>query len=619
MVTPTTTETTLPLRTSTDIQGDILAGFRKDHVRLLFLRFAYRGPARDWLRQLTPRIATTADVAAFNYDFSTARRRLRAEPTGLHAVWRGISFTYAGLELLIGGAPLLDLPAGSNREAFAQGPAARGDLLGDTGDSAPENWLFGAPHNEPVHAVLTVAADDAEELEAALAEERQELACSRVSVVFEQSAATLPDSGRGREHFGFKDAVSQPGVEGFDPEDPERPGYVQGKPGTRLIPAGEFLVGRELENRLPGWLPGWMNDGSFHVVRRLGQDVESFWAQADALLEHLKDQGVAPADADSSWLAARLVGRWPSGVPVAASPGADPYPGQTVDDNDISYADDLDGRVTPLFCHTRKTNPRDGLKSRPNDDVALPEDGIVDARRIMRRGVPYGAPYAPASGRPGTASDDERGLLFISYQADLVAQFEFVQRSWAGDENFPLRVPAVGKDPVIGGDTTVSFPAEKLGPDATVPLEMKRFVRTEGAVYAFTPSISTLEALALGTIPPGGGDLPADRVISAPAAFRRGEVVSSGRARLRFEDTGELVVRDENEQLRWSSPTAGMSAIGAEFRETGEIVVTDFTGAVVWQTPTAGNPGATVVVGASGDVSIRSADGRLLWNTGTAH
>lgn len=64
----------LPLRESAEIQGDILAGFKKDHVRLLLLRFGDRRRARAWLGRLRHRIATTADVAAFNSAFSRARR-----------------------------------------------------------------------------------------------------------------------------------------------------------------------------------------------------------------------------------------------------------------------------------------------------------------------------------------------------------------------------------------------------------------------------------------------------------------------------------------------------------------------------------------------------------------
>src|SRR5690348_3344931 len=49
----------LPLRNSTEIQGDILAPFNKDHRMYLFLRFPNQANGRAWLKELLPSIATT--------------------------------------------------------------------------------------------------------------------------------------------------------------------------------------------------------------------------------------------------------------------------------------------------------------------------------------------------------------------------------------------------------------------------------------------------------------------------------------------------------------------------------------------------------------------------------
>jgi Dyp-type peroxidase family len=609
----------LPLRENTEIQGDVIAGFKKDHVRLLFLRFADPWHARMWLRQLPERIATTRDVAAFNAEFSQSRRLLGGDdPSELAAVWRGVSFTHAGLVALVGGSPIADVPRGTTQEAFVQGIARRKDLLGDTGQNDPDHWLFGAEHNDAVHAVLTVAADRPDQLRKALGEERQQIACNRLAIVFEQQGGTLPGKRRGTEHFGFKDGISQPGVQGFDPPDPERPEHQDDKPGTRMIPAGEFVVGHPMDHRLPAWLPDWMRDGSFQVVRRLGQDVTGWWTQAARHLKELKEQEAVPEDATDEWVAARLVGRWPSGAPVGTFPDADPpAPPGPETENDISYHDDQEGRVTPLFCHLRKISPRDGLRADADDTVTVPEKGVLDGHRIMRRGVPYG-PLMDDAGGDVADADVSRGLVFVGYQSDLVAQFEFVQRNWVQSEDFPERDPKPGRDGVLGLEGTVSFPAERLGPTACAALDMRQFVRTEGAVYAFAPSLSALRSLAEGTIPVGGGR-PESRVLTAPTVIRSGEVVSSGRARLRFETNGDLTVRDENEELLWQAGVAGRGAERAEFRETGELVLPDESGEIVWTSETGGNPDATLVVGVEGDVAIRAANGRLLWHTDTAH
>jgi hypothetical protein len=235
----------------------------------------------------------------------------------------------------------------------------------------------------------------------------------------------------------------------------------------------------------------------------------------------------------------------------------------------------------------------------------------------MRRGVPYGLPFDPAGGE-GNGPDAPRGMLFVCYQSDLVAQFEFVQRTWIGGRDFPDRDTEVGPDAVLGGDGTVAFPAGGAEGTGTVPLTLRRFVRTEGSLYAFAPSLPALERLARGGVPIGGGPAQ-DRVLPGGTFLRRGEVVSSGRARLRYQDTGDLTVHDENERLLWSAGQAGSGAQRALFDEDGRLFLAAADQTPLWQTPTGGNPGAVLVVGADGDVSIRAADGRVLWHTDTAH
>ncbi|GAA3879878.1 Dyp-type peroxidase [Streptomyces sedi] len=603
-----------PLRQSTEIQGDVLAGFRKDHVHLLLLAFGTPEAARGWLDGLRHRVATTREVADFNRQFSRARRaRSGVDPQRQRATWRSVGLTHAGLETLIGGVPYADVPRGTTREAFLQGPARRAALLGDTGESAPEHWLFGADDQSPVHAVLTLAADDPEDLGRALAEERREAEEAGLSLVFEQPAGTLAGSLRGREHFGFKDGVSQPGVRDFDEPDPDDPDQQLGRPGTRIVAAGEFLVGHPKDHRLPDWLPEWMRDGSFQVVRRLAQDVPGWWAQVADAVGELRERDAIPSEAGSEWLAARLMGRWRSGAPLTKYPDADPHPDPETDaDNDVTYGDDLLGRAVPLCSHLRKTNPRDGLLARVTDPEPVALKGALDGRRLMRRGVPFGARFDPTGGAEN-GPDAPRGLVFVAYQGDLVAQFEFVQRSWVEAENFPERDQAVGRDAVIGSGGSAAFPVR--GSEEQVSLTLRSFVRTEGTLYAFTPSLTALRLLAAGEIT--AGEPPEDRELAAPVVLRRGEVISSGRARLRFEDDADLRVRDEHEEVLWEAGEAGGEAGRAEFLEDGRLVLVGADGGALWSTPTEGNPGAVLVVAADGEARIRSADGEVLWRTGT--
>ncbi|GAA2262842.1 MULTISPECIES: Dyp-type peroxidase [Kitasatospora] len=570
----------LSLRQDTEIQGDIIAGFKKDYVRLLLLQFGNAMAARSWLERITPKIATTQQVAAFNQEFSKARKSSGGDdPATLKATWLGLSFTYQGLRFLTGQADLLHAEAktGDTLEAFIQGPADPGrvEALGDTDDSAPGFWVFGDTNHPAVHAVLTVASDTQNGLKAALDEQRLAAGQAGAMIVFEQEGVALPGAKRGKEHFGFKDGVSEPAVAGFDEEDPNRRGFAKEHPGTRLIPAGEFVVGKPLApehdkgTAATATIPSWMHNGSFQVVRRLEQDVAGWWAQVDAQLRRLKDLKAVPEDTKRDWFAARLVGRWRNGAPVCKHPDRQPDDPGAAADNDFDFlhgTDDPDGLTTPLFSHLRKTNPRAGLAA----GGTPVDERFIDARRIMRRGAPYGQPFDPTSDLPDNGPDAPRGLMFVCYQADLVGQFEFIQVDWINDADFPPgRENKPGPDPMVSGqlatvnDGRVSYEGTApSGERQTTTLDFKPFVRTRGALYAFTPSISTLRLLAQGrltgavtetgpgvtTQPPQSQNLPMDAVIPLPDVeggawtFQQGaiRVIGTGGTEIRQLTTGDV-------------------------------------------------------------------------------
>lgn len=357
--------TDLRLRQSDEIQGDVVAGFKKDNVTLLFLKFEDAARARDWLRGLAPQIATTRQVADFNAAFSEARRSSGGDdPKTLKATWLGVSLTYEGMRQLSATDPFEQAPpVGSGLEAFREGSAKRAGALGDTGDNSPENWLFGNGRNQAVHAVLTIASDTEQDLAATVTAQREAAAEARIVIIFQQNAKTLLGSRRGKEHFGFKDGISEPGVRFFDQPSANDQEEVEGHPGTRIIPAGEFVVG---EQPAPGSFtdfPAWARNGSFQVVRRLSQDVPGWWSQVSVKLKELKQAKAVPDTATAEWLAARLVGRWRSGAPVCKHQDRDvPNDPNASSDNDFDFRDDLEGLVTPLFSHLRKSSPRPGCR-----------------------------------------------------------------------------------------------------------------------------------------------------------------------------------------------------------------------------------------------------------------
>jgi len=113
--------------------------------------------------------------------------------------------------------------------------------------------------------------------------------------------------------------------------------------------------------------------------------------------------------------------------------------------------------------------------------------------RDVRRGIPYGK---PGQGPAGNCI----GLLFMCYQADINFQFEFIQRTWADNPNFPrnLILPETGDDPLIGQDTDRS--AAQKWPTVWNAPERKRsnfggFITLKGGEYFFAPSLSFLRAI----------------------------------------------------------------------------------------------------------------------------
>jgi Dyp-type peroxidase family len=477
------------LKDSQEIQGNILAAFNKPLQQFLFLSFRHnQAGARAWLRRLARdgRVATTRDVAAHNLQYRELRktygaRRLRREPP-VSQDWMGVGLTSWGLVTLhpelaadlvaFGAFWRGPLGAGTDEHGHWLAPAA---LVGDEEASDPDGWVVGGPGQDPVDALVTIAADDEDALgrrvdrELALA---RECDLAVLEVPQRGGAATAgqlgrvlppPDGGSGGiEHFGFRDGVSQPSVRGFN-----RATFRHGrweserKPGSPIIATGEFVLGYPGERgtypRTPRPVaPEWMRDGSFQVFLRLTQDVAGWRHQMDRLGSALSED-----------IAAKAIGRRQDGTPLAPEGGGEGL-------NDFDFADDPEGLHTPRFAHIRLANTRDPMS---------------DSRthRLLRRGIPFG----PLAADPAEARehDVERGLLLNAFMASIDDQFEFVQRNWLSNPPPTLD----GPDPVIGASAQPCV-LRRQGQEP-VPLDLRRFVRTTGAVYAFAPSLSALGRL----------------------------------------------------------------------------------------------------------------------------
>jgi Dyp-type peroxidase family len=484
-----------------DIQGN-LVGFNKGHQRLVFLQFPDPASGKAFLADVAGDIANAHEVKRFNALYKEVHAGGGEEGT-VEASWTNIALSASGLRS-IGAEGIEAFPAD-----FLAGMAAQANEIGDVDASAPAAWR--PPFSTPgaVHALVIIASDTLVDRDADYARLQTHISAHGIVEVGQQDGDVRPGDARGHEHFGFKDGISQPSIKGVT---------VSSKKSD-VIATGEFLIGyRDEAGEIsgqppsapppppgqPGYnptppppqaapLPPWAHNGSFLVYRRLQQDVAAF-------RQFVTDEA-ATAGLSAEQLAAKLVGRWPTGAPMERTPGLPKNVDPAAEDlsaaghpevlsdakiNNFDYDKDPDGNDVPRAAHIRKTNPR---SSNPNGGKA-----DSNRHRILRRGIPYGPEFqpgeAPYGGGP-VGDDRDRGLLFLCYQSSIQRGFAFIQQVWANAHDFPAA--GDGQDPIIA--QAVATPDFNLPPKG-IHLVTSRWVTTTGGEYFFSPSISALKALA---------------------------------------------------------------------------------------------------------------------------
>jgi Dyp-type peroxidase family len=428
-----------------DIQSGVLRPRPTPYVATyIALRIDDRNAGRELMR----RVSTVVSSAS--------------NPTSpLADTWVSVALTYQGLKAL--GVPQ------NSRDSFGwefqQGMAARAKELGDTGESSPENWERPLGTRD-VHVVLVAVSPNDQQLEAVLDPARKAYQEMRgIEAIWRQDCHALPTE---KEPFGFRDGISHPAIEG------------SGIPGTNSkeppLKAGEFVLGYrdELGGRQTTQPEVLGHNGSYVVFRKLHQRVAAF-------RQFLKVNSTGPADEEL--VAAKMMGRWRSGAPMALCPFQDDTElgADRRRNNDFLYEeDDSSGFKTPGGAHIRRTNPRDS-------SVA----GVVRLHRMIRRGTAYG-PLLPE----GILEDDglDRGLMFSFVGAHLGRQFEFVQSQWINDGVF--FGAGAAKDPIVGpNDEAGSFTVPRR-PVRRRLQGLHRFVVTRGGEYCFMPGLRALRWLA---------------------------------------------------------------------------------------------------------------------------
>jgi Dyp-type peroxidase family len=426
-----------------DIQATVLRARPEPYFGThAILEITDQSAGKELLRQLAPRV-------------SSAARWDEPQPS-----WLAVAISYHGLVAL--GVPQVSLA--SFPANFRAGMAARADRLRDVGPNAPRHWEFPFGTSQ-VHVAVSVYADNEDDW-------RTEVAA------YEQRLRDLPavrplshqDFGAtGFNVFGYRDGFSQPVVEGSGAE----PLRGDGRP----IKAGEFVLGYPSETGRPLPMPApevLGRNGTFVVFRKYHSHVAAF-------NRFLHDN--ARTEDERELLAAKLVGRWRSGAPLALSPAHDdPTLGEDPNRiNDFDYADDPRGLRTPLGSHIRRMNPR-ATKLEVLSDVNI--------RRIIRRSTSYGEPLPPSA-----LTDDrkDRGLDFIALGGRAIDNVEFLQSEWVNSGSFM----GLGKekDPMIAlQDKAAHFTVPGSPPRRVHGIQSFNTLR--GGEYFFMPSLSAIRWLS---------------------------------------------------------------------------------------------------------------------------
>jgi Dyp-type peroxidase family len=474
-----------------DIQGFILRGYRMPMLRHFLLTVGDPRAARKILGKLVsgdeseaPQITTAED---WHVGFEPGPGDNTTElPRRKPDYCLNVAITWRGMIALEINHHVPNVSFKSFG-AFMEGAAARAKLVGDTGPSAPANWIDafqkGADHvMVTLHAISPDAMKSYTDRLAALFAEgdafREIWRADGTALIEMQNGQPTPTS---RVHFGYTDGISMTTVRGG----PEKYHPDHQQPCEPWL----FVLQDEAENYLLPEPRELGLNGSFAVFKKIETDVVGF----ERFLLSNKDK------IDPELLAAKICGRWRNGVPLALSPDTDSPPGGIAPDqmNNFDYVNadgsgDPKGLRCPIGAHMRRINPR----GQPITGQNQP-GGSNNTHRITRRGMPYGPAYDPTKPYDGI----ERGILGYFINSSIENQYEFVLSQWVNESEFAgaVRLNPKSKDPMIG----TQDPAESIFviPQANGASPIKitgfsTFVTTKAAAYCFLPSVTAIKFIS---------------------------------------------------------------------------------------------------------------------------
>jgi deferrochelatase/peroxidase EfeB len=474
-----------------DIQGFILRGYRMPMVRHFLLTVGVPAKARELLGRFVsgnesdaPQITTAED---WHVGFEPGPEDNPNDvPRCKPDYCLNVGITWPGMIALEikGRVPALSFKSFA---AFTAGASERASLVGDTGASAPQNWIGGFGKGSD-HVLVTLHA---------LSPEAMKNYSDRLSALFAEREAfhetwrcdgmawTEMKDGKpvftSKTPFGYTDGISMTTIRG-GPERYPRDHQQACEPWLFVLQddAENYFVPEPKELGL---------NGSFAVFKILMTDVVGF----ENFLQSNKDK------IDPELLAAKMCGRWRNGVPLALSPETDSPPvgisPEQMNDYEYVNADgsgDPRGLRCPVGAHMRRINPR----GQPITGQGEP-GGSNNTHRLIRRGMPYGPNFDPKQPYDGI----ERGLLGYFINSSIENQYEFVLGHWVNDSEFAgrVRLNPKSKDPMIA----TQDPAESIFviPQANGEPPIKitgfsSFVTTRAAAYCFLPSVTAMKFMA---------------------------------------------------------------------------------------------------------------------------
>ena len=199
-----------------DIQHFLLKRPRAIAARYGFLSFREPAQGRAYLAGLIDKVGTGAAVSG---------------TTVVNSRWATVAFTWNGLRALgVDEGSLSTFP-----DEFRQGMAARAAILGDTDANHPDNWIGGLASPD-LHAIVILFARDSEERKRCVETHgRYAMQFPGVEMLSHLDLDATPPYDYAHDHFGYRDRLSEPVVEGAGEE--PTPGS-----GTAVKP-GEFFLG----------------------------------------------------------------------------------------------------------------------------------------------------------------------------------------------------------------------------------------------------------------------------------------------------------------------------------------------------------------------------------------